>query len=242
MIDKRKLLCVLGVIIVLFSVYSVKLVHDKAVDSPLATLEKNYPPIIIDAGHGGVDGGAVASDGTVEKDINLEISLKLDELLRAFGFKTIMIRNKDISIHNPEANSIRQKKVSDIHNRFKIIEENPNAVFISIHQNKFQQSQYYGTQVFYSPNNIKSNILAESIQESVKTLLQKENDRKCKKSGTEIYLLYHAKSPSVMVECGFLSNHKELGRLKDSEYQKQLAVSIFDGLLNYLYSEHNDEY
>ncbi|MPN21732.1 hypothetical protein SDC9_169112 [bioreactor metagenome] len=242
MIDKRKILCILGVVIILFSLFSVKKVQDEAVDSAAKASVNNYPLIIIDAGHGGLDGGAVAADGTVEKTINLDIAMKLNEVFSLFGFNTLMTRTSDDSIHSPEASSIRQKKVSDIHNRFKIIDEHPDAVFISIHQNKFEQSQYYGTQVFYSPNNIKSNVMAECIQESVKTLLQNENQRKCKKSGTEIYLLYHSEIPSVMVECGFVSNVNELKKLKNTEYQKQMAVSIFCGSLNYFSSDHQDEF
>lgn len=189
--------------------------------------------IIIDAGHGGVDGGTVARDGTLEKDINLSIALKLNDILRINGIQTRLTRAEDISIHDADARTIRQKKISDIHNRLKIIEETENCVFVSIHQNHYTQSKYHGTQVFYSGNHPNSSILADSIQRAVSALLQPENARETKKSGTQIYLLYHAQKPAVMVECGFLSNDSETEQLKTEKYQYQLAVSIYNGILNF---------
>lgn len=192
--------------------------------------------VIIDAGHGGVDGGAVGVDGVVEKGINLAISLKLKALFTASGYQVIMTREDDRSIHDEGSETIRRKKTTDIHNRFKIMEENPKALFLSIHQNKFGQSQYSGTQVFYSANNEISKVLAQSIQESVKAQLQPQNDRAIKPAGDNLYLLYHAKSPAVLVECGFLSNPTEAGLLQSDAYQNKMAFAIYCGVLG-LYRE-----
>lgn len=192
------------------------------------------PVIIIDAGHGGEDGGASSSSGIVEKDINLSISLKVRDLLNSLAFKTVMVRDEDKLIYDENCKTIREKKVSDIHNRMSIMEANPNSIFLSIHQNHFEQSKYYGAQVFYSKNNEESKLIAEKIQSSVVEKLQNENKREVKPSGTEIYLLYNAKSPAVMVECGFLSNSGEAQLLNDENYQTKMSLAIVDGILNYL--------
>ena len=195
----------------------------------------NQPIVIIDAGHGGFDGGAVAEDGTVEKDINLSIALYLQEYLSIFDIKTIMIRNTDCSIENEGYNTIRQKKSSDLHNRMKIMEETENAIFVSIHQNKFPVEKYSGTQVFYSPKTKdESVVLAQSIQDCIVNTLQKDNKRQIKECGTSVFLMYNAVKPAVLVECGFLSNYEETQKLKSSEYQKKIAFCIAMGIQNYL--------
>ena len=190
--------------------------------------------VIIDAGHGGDDGGAIGIDGTVEKDINLDIALKLEKLLKFYGFDVIMTRTEDIMTCDDGLDSLRKRKVSDIHNRFDVLEKNPDAVFISIHQNKFEDNSQHGTQVFYSGNNDESKLLAESIQKSIVSVLQPDNSRVVKKSGSGIYLLYHAKLPAVLVECGFISNHAEVKKLNDENYRMKIAFLIADGLIKYL--------
>ena len=190
--------------------------------------------VIIDAGHGGDDGGAIGIDGTVEKDINLDIALKLEKLLKFYGFDVIMTRTEDIMTCDDGLDSLRKRKVSDIHNRFDVLEKNPDAVFISIHQNKFEDKSQHGTQVFYSGNNDESKLLAESIQNSIVSVLQPDNSRVVKKSGSGIYLLYHAKLPAVLVECGFISNPAEVKKLNDENYRMKIAFLIADGLIKYL--------
>lgn len=190
--------------------------------------------VIIDAGHGGDDGGAIGIDGTVEKDINLDIALKLEKLLKFYGFDVIMTRTEDIMTCDDGLDSLRKRKVSDIHNRFDVLEKNPDAVFISIHQNKFEDNSQHGTQVFYSGNNDESKLLAESIQNSIVSVLQPDNSRVVKKSGSGIYLLYHAKLPAVLVECGFISNPAEVKKLNDEKYRMKIAFLIADGLIKYL--------
>lgn len=189
--------------------------------------------VIVDAGHGGEDGGAVGIDGTNEKDINLDIALKLEKILSFYGFNVIMTRTEDVMTCDEGLSTLRERKVSDIHNRFDIIEANPDSIFVSIHQNKFEDPNQNGTQVFYSGNNEKSKLLAESIQASVVSVLQTGNKRVVKRSGSGIYLLYHAQAPAVLVECGFISNPDEVKKLNDNTYRMKTAMLIADGILKY---------
>lgn len=230
----KKLLIVL---IPLF-ICSVIFIYSFSINSSVSTSKNptnNQPIIIIDAGHGGFDGGAVAEDGTVEKDINLLISKHLQEYLTFFGFKTIMIRESDNSIEDEGLQTIRERKSSDLHNRMKIMNETDNAVFISIHQNKYSIEKYSGTQVFYSPKTKEeSSLLAQSIQDSIVNTLQKDNTRQIKECGTSVYLMYNAVKPAVLVECGFLSNYEETKLLNTPEYQKKIAFCIAMGIQNYI--------
>lgn len=198
-----------------------------------SNVKSDEPVIVIDAGHGGVDGGAVASDGTNEKDINLDIALKLNELMKLNGFSTVMTRTEDISIHDDDATTIRQKKVSDLKKRLSILDDGDALCMISIHQNIYSSSKYSGTQVFYGKNNTLSETLADSIQNQVVTLMQPDNKRAIKQTTKDIYLLYNAQKPCVMIECGFLSNQEELSNLKDDEYQTKMAFAVFVGFLEY---------
>ena len=173
----------------------------------------------------------MAADGTQEKDINLAISRPLADMLRIFGYPVIESRDTDISIHDADAKGLKDQKISDIHNRLKLAQD--SLITISVHQNKFPQTQYSGTQVFYSTNNPASEGLATSIRESVLTLLQPENNRQLKKADKSIYLLHNATPPTVLVECGFLSNEAERDKLKTAEYQQQMAFAIAGGTLKY---------
>ncbi len=192
----------------------------------------SYPTVIVDAGHGGFDGGAV-SGKTVEKDINLAISLYLRDMLLASGFNVIMIREEDISVHDPAADTVRTKKNTDLKNRLKIINDNEDAIFVSIHQNMYSDSYYSGAQVFYSPNSEGSKSLALILQNAIINLIQKENTRKIKQATDALYIIYNAKIPAVMVECGFMSNAAELALLKTSEYQRKISFAILCGILEY---------
>lgn len=187
--------------------------------------------ILIDPGHGGEDGGAIAADGTMEKDINLAISLPLADMLRVFGYDVRMTRTEDISIHSTDAAGIRNKKVSDMKNRLALY--NQAAFTVSIHENHFPQSQYYGTQVFYSPNDAAGPLLGNAIRDSVLRLLQPDNKRELKKGNGDIYLLSKTTTPAVLVECGFLSNEAEREKLKTEEYQRKMAFAIAGGVLDF---------
>lgn len=187
--------------------------------------------IVIDAGHGGEDGGAVANN-IVEKDINLSISKKLKDIFKASGFIVITTRDKDKMI-NTNGSSLRERKVSDMKNRLELFNKNENNIVVSIHQNKFSQEKYSGTQVFYSKNNPQSEIMAEYIRKNIAKLIQPENERAAKPADGSIYLLYNSKVPAVIVECGFISNYTEANKLKDNNYQKKLAFAIYSGVLEF---------
>lgn len=195
---------------------------------------ERYKTIIIDAGHGAPDGGTSSTDGTLEKDINLQIALKLNDILQSMGYETVMTRSEDNAIYDNSANTIRQKKISDTRNRLEIMNNTDNAIFISIHQNHYSDSEYSGAQIFYSKNNPNSKKLAESIRLPIISHLQKNNSREIKKSGSEIFLLNNAQIPAVMVECGFLSNSAEAEKLKNDKYQQKLAFIIALGTADFI--------
>ncbi len=221
-------------ILLVISIVSVQKITSASVSVYVSSATvSTLPTVIIDAGHGGVDGGSVGIDGTVEKEINLSIALKLRDVLELYGFETVMIRDEDKSIHNDDADTIREKKVSDLHNRLNIINSTENCISVSIHQNYFEQSKYSGTQVFYSTNNENSEILAQIIQQTVVDTLQNDNNRQIKRADKTLYLLHNSEKPSVMIECGFLSNANELALLKTEEYQQKMALSIVNGILKY---------
>lgn len=189
--------------------------------------------VIVDAGHGGFDGGAVAPDGTVEKDINLQIATSLSELLALNGYSIIMTRSTDTGTEDDFTKPIQVRKVSDLKNRLALMNKYPNAIFVSIHLNKFTASSAKGAQVFYSKNNSESFTLGDSIQGNIKKLLQPENDRVIKQGTKSTYLLYNAQIPAVIVECGFLSNAQDLKNLKTDQYKNQIAFAIFCGINDY---------
>ncbi len=204
------------------------------IESVFSALSPDFVPIVIlDAGHGGEDGGAVAFDGTLEKDLNLSMTEKISLFFDLFGINYITVRTEDISVGDTSLSTIRERKASDIYKREDIINSNDNSVLLSIHMNKFEIEKYSGTQVFYGPNNEYSSVLADMIQASVRSSLQSDNNRKTKSATKDIYLLHNTSHVAVMVECGFLSNFNELTLLKDCNYQKQLSYFIVKGLINY---------
>ena len=180
---------------------------------------------ILDAGHGGEDGGAVSPAGAVESHINLEITRRLDAILGFLGEPALMLRQEDVSLHDPEAVTLREKKVSDLHNRAETAGEYPGATLVSIHQNTFFQNRYRGTQVFYAPTE-GSRELAQAIQEAVRGELQPDNSREAKAVPQTVYLMNHVPNRAVLVECGFLSNPEEEGLLRDPGYQTKLAALL----------------
>lgn len=190
--------------------------------------------IVVDAGHGGEDGGAVGVNGLVEKDINLAIALALAENLKANNFQVILVRDGDYSVGDQSLSTVAERKRSDTKNRVRLVEETGECLLVSIHQNQFSQSQYSGAQMFYSPNNPESALLAECIRESVVSSLQPDNTRQNKEAGEEIYLLTHCQVPAVLVECGFLSNPEEANLLSQEAYQQDMAAAIYNGIVSFL--------
>ncbi len=226
---KKYFIYVLLLLVYIFLIVAAFLSVDRI--STVNTFSKNAPNIIIDAGHGGEDGGAV-DNGTVEKNINLKISLKLKELFKISGFNVVMTRNSDKMI-NESGTSLRERKVSDMKKRLELFNNDINNIVISIHQNKFTVEKYSGTQVFYGKNNKNSALLAESIKNNVKALLQPDNERAVKPADRNIYLLYNSDVPAVIVECGFISNYNEAKKLNDNDYQNKIAFAVFSGFMDF---------
>lgn len=192
-----------------------------------------HPPetLVLDAGHGGFDGGAVGAGGVTEQDINLHIAQRTWALAGFFGIPVTMTRTDGNALGYVAGRAIRENKAADIRERERIAAETENAVFLSIHLNKFEQPQYHGAQVFYSKNNPRSKILAEQLQESLRRGADPENNRQAKQAANTIYLMKKLECPAVVVECGFLSNPTEAEKLQQEDYQKQLAVCIIGGYL-----------
>lgn len=199
-------------------------------------LRRNHT-IIVDAGHGGEDGGATSCTGVLESSINLEIAARLNDLAKFLGFQTKMIRSSDVSVYT-EGKTIAQKKVSDLKNRISLVNQTENAVLVSIHQNTFSDSQYSGGQVFYCSNE-KSRQLAEQVQTAICQSVNKGSNRKCKPA-EGVYLMQHVTCTGILVECGFLSNAEEEAKLRNEEYQKKVACVIASSVCKFLdrESEH----
>ena len=198
-----------------------------------ANNEPSEKVIILDAGHGGEDSGAVGAGGVLEKNLNLEIANAIRLALEEKGFTVIMTRTEDKMLYSEEENVKGMRKLSDLKNRVKIAENYPNALFISIHMNSFGASKYSGLQVYYSEDDNGSMALANSIQSSVKDKLQPDNNR-VTKCGKELYLLERSPVTTVLVECGFLSNAEECKKLSEKEYQNQLSFAIVCGIIEYI--------
>ena len=233
----KKVKIIIVIVLPVFILCSIFSLVTKNNAEPVSANILNSKKIIIDAGHGGFDGGAVAIDGTNEKDINLSIALSLGEMLSLCGYDVIYTRTADTGTEDNSELSISKRKVSDLKNRLKIMEENNDAIFVSIHLNKFALTGVKGAQVFYSPNNKLSHDLSISIQKSIVTLVQNDNKRVVKMADSSTYLLKNAPIPSVIVECGFVSNPIELALLKDKKYQRKIAFAVFSGIEEYIMNE-----
>ena len=187
--------------------------------------------VIIDAGHGGEDGGATSCTGKLESAFNLEISLRLNDLMHLLGLHTKMVRTSDISVYT-QGETIAAKKVSDLKNRVELVNETENAVLVSIHQNTFSDSQYSGAQVFYAPKG-GGRQLAEQLQTALVQTLNPGSNRRCKPADG-VYLMEHIESTGILVECGFLSNSEEEAKLRSDVYQKNLSCVIAATVCNFL--------
>ncbi len=189
--------------------------------------------VIIDAGHGGADAGASGLGGEAEKEINLAVSEMIYNILDILGYSAVMTRTGDYMLSYADPDTGKENgtnKMRDLRGRLAYADENPYAVFLSIHMNKFSDPRYYGLQVYYSKNNNRSEKLAQLIQEKARLNLDPENDRKIKMAGDNIYLLKKITIPAVIVECGFLSNENETFLLMQHDYQMKLAAAILCGV------------
>lgn len=185
-------------------------------------------------GHGQPDSGASSNNGITEEAINLKITKKVQSLLEQSGSTVILTRSDENGIYDADSDSLRNKKVSDIKNRVKIGNSSSADIFVSIHLNKIEQSQYYGWQTFFKQGNEESQKLAQNIQNSLNNSIQKENKREPLKI-TGKYIIDHVEIPTTIVECGFLSNPEEEKSLQEDNYQNRLAWGIYTGIMDYFY-------
>lgn len=203
-----------------------------AVISEMVPMERLHR-IVIDPGHGGEDGGAVSCTGKNESMFNLQISLRLNDLLHLLGYDTVMIRTTDTSVYTA-GQTIAQKKVSDLKQRVRIVDRTYNPILVSIHQNIFPEGKYSGAQVFYA-SSAGSQELAKQLQDALVSALKPGSNRRAKQ-GSGIYLLDKINAPGILVECGFLSNPQEEALLSTSDYQKKLCCVISASLSQFLAS------
>ena len=201
------------------------------VDSPLNAA--NTPPLIIDAGHGGMDGGAVGLDGTVESNINLQIAEKLNLLGKLCGIQTIMTRSSDNIEYPPEAETIAEKKIADQKARLRLIQAYPHAILYSIHQNTYPNESVKGIHVLYGHNE-NSQILGVLLQKQFNEILPNATGRTAIEISNDIYLMKHCPCTAVLIECGFISNFEECQLVQNSNYQKLLSVSMLSGYFQFL--------
>lgn len=234
-IKKRTLIIILLIIIALVTLLSIFRFNSKTV--PAMNILISDKIIGIDPGHGGIDGGAVGISGVEEADINLKIALKLRRIVEDNGGIVIMTRENDEGLYTEKSKTVKEMKTEDLHNRKKIIENGNCDIFISIHLNSFEQSKYYGAQTFYGKDNEKSKKLAYCIQEQLRDELDKNNKRIPQES-EEVFLINELEIPSVLVECGFLSNPQEEQLLISDEYQEKIAISIFNGIVKYFMEQN----
>ena len=222
---KGLILAALTVGVILMLALTLKQMKDlmEPVMDPVAFQQRRT--LVLDAGHGGEDGGAVSLTGVPESQINLEIVLKLRDVLGLYGVDAVLLRETDISLHDGDADTLREKKRSDLKNRVAAIEAVEGGALLSIHQNTYTSSRYSGSHVFYAPTE-GSQPLAEHFQNSIKAALQPDNERAVKRIPDSVYIMNRVTCPAVLIECGFLTNPEEEALLRDEDYQRKLSAVI----------------
>lgn len=233
-INKKRILLMMGILLIATFTFSMQTFENEKTISTVA-LPVSNKVIVIDAGHGKPDEGAQSSNGTTEAETNLKIALKLQTLLEQSGATVILTRSDEEAIYDLDSKTLRQKKISDIHNRVKIGNESKTDIFVSIHLNKIPQQQYFGWQCFYKEKDESSIRLAKSLQENLNESIQKENKRVAMKL-ENVYIMKHVEIPISIVECGFLSNPEEEKLLLEDSYQDKLAWGIYNGIIDYFYN------
>lgn len=222
-------------VIAILSVTFEAIMTKKETPSSTVSADENNVLVVIDPGHGGEDPGSVASDGTLEKDLNLEIASLVKALCILNGTEVKMTRTEDTLLYDyydDLENYTGKKKIYDLKNRLKIAEEHENALYLGIHMNKFSQAKYSGAQIYYSKNNVESYSVATNLSKNIKEYLQPSNKRAIKAADSSIYILNNIENPAILVECGFLSNENELELLKKEEYRAKMALVIFASICN----------
>lgn len=233
-ISKKRILMIVGILFVSLCAFTFQTAKVENT-IPTVSLPVSNKVVVIDAGHGIPDEGAQSSNGTTEAQTNLKIALKLQNLLEQSGAIVILTRSDENAIYDLDSKTLKQKKISDIHNRVKIGNESSADIFVSIHLNKIPQEQYWGWQCFYKDGNEQSIKLAKSLQENLNEAIKKENKRVAMKLDN-VYIMKHVEIPISIVECGFLSNEEEEKLLLDDTYQDKLAWGIYNGIIDYFYN------
>lgn len=232
LLNKKRILFICFAIIISIFYHSTSNYYQKNTLLTSSTPLSNHT-IILDAGHGNPDGGATNLNGDIkESDLNLQLVLKLQNLLESANCKVILTRSDENGIYAADAKSIREKKISDMKNRVEISKTPDAEIFVSIHMNKLEQTQYSGWQTFYKNKDEKSKEIAQNIQSNLNCFIENKNNREIK-SISGIYLTKNVDIPLVIIECGFLSNKKEAELLSSTNYQDKLAWSIYIGLMDY---------
>lgn len=220
----KKIICVLLLVVLGFA--ALWYTHEgQRTQSAFTPQHFSGQTLVIDAGHGGEDGGAVSVSSVSESVINLAVARRLDGIMGLFGVNTLMLRTEDASLGDPSLSTMRERKVSDLHNRVNSVNEADNPILISIHQNSFTDPRYSGAQVFYAPTE-GSQFFAEYTQELLRVCLDPDNDRRAKPIPQSVYLMSHIDCKAILVECGFLTNPAEDQLLQSADYQLKLALTI----------------
>lgn len=231
-LSRKRISIIIGCLFISIFAFMFATNNNGEIAVPTVSLPISGKIIVVDAGHGKPDEGAQSSSGTTEAETNLKIALKLQNLLEQSGCTVILTRSDENAIYDLDSKTLKQKKISDIHNRVKIGNESQADAFISIHLNKIPQQQYDGWQTFYNAKSEEGRKLAISIQDSIGKAVQIDNNRVAK-SIDNIYIIKHVEIPTTIVECGFLSNPEEEKKLLENEYQDKLAWGIYNGIINY---------
>ena len=238
--NKKFLIPILLIVTIITSYIICKKITVKKNSTEVNATPSTSKVIVLDAGHGKPDEGAVGIYGTTEEAINLKITLKLKALLEEGGAQVILTRSDENGIYSSECTTIKSKKVSDIKNRVKIGNTEGVDIFVSIHLNKFEQEKYRGWQAFYQQNSEDSKALATYIQEGLNGEITEYKNERVPLKLSNIYIMDNVKAPTVTIECGFLSNKEEAKLLEEDEYQSRLAWGIFEGIQNYFIKKETE--
>ena len=221
-----------SIIVILLSLLLMSLKSDVATERQ--TLSENEITVVLDAGHGGEDGGAIGKNGVLEKDLNLSLAKRIGTELEKQGVSVVYTRTEDILLYDKNADYKNKKKALDLAARVKIAQDTQNSIFVSIHMNSFSETRYSGLQIYYSKNNELSKDLAASIQSAVRSNLQPQNERKATMATNRIYILDRLYCPAILIECGFISNVEECRLLCTDVYQNELSKIISQEIENYI--------
>ncbi|MCX7921064.1 MAG: N-acetylmuramoyl-L-alanine amidase [Clostridia bacterium] len=231
-VRKRNIALILMIFLLSIILYNLNIGRDEA--AAVTNTQDGQKTVILDPGHGGEDPGAVSDySGLKEKDVNLNIALLVKGMLESENYKVIMTREEDVLQYEPDTRGIIQKRKQDLLKRKKLMDEAGANIVVSVHLNKFPQTQYFGAQTFFPPNSPESQKLAMSIQKAIRQSVDPENKREANLKKEPIIILKDCKTTTAIVECGFLSNPDEEKKLVTKEYQEKVAIAIKDGIKQY---------